>query len=478
MVKKELLQMRLLKATPKMLQLAAADTPKAEVIRCTDTYSYERVRRQYRLFARCAVENSILKVALFSPEAMRLGGRMPVYELYIDKSASRFLTYDPVGKRWLTAKLDRLDWPVPSYEAWESWMSPADMKTVQSYLGTKEGSITDILSYQRDVRDQELLARHRKQTDPWDVDLAQVPPLPKDWEHWVSKVGIPQNYIFYQYDKKGVHSGYCTYCDKEVPIKHPHYNKPGRCPCCRHKVTYKSIGKFGRLWTGRSYVYLLQRCKDGFVIREFTAERFYRKESYQTPSLSIHEIRRVICDKAALPLRAYYWGDYKHKAFRWISSCICSPSYYAHYGYGGSEIGRVYGRTIPSLAKHELARTGLPELIRRVPADPEHYLVVLREVPLLEKISKAKLPRLARECTNNYYTFKERFGGSAATSLTGILGINQEKLKRLRAQNGGLRFLDWLLLNRLPTQISRMMSLRGFVPRRSRRTTCGLSRAK
>ena len=445
MVKKELLQMRLLKATPKMLQLAAADTPKAEVIRCTDTYSYERVRRQYRLFARCAVENSILKVALFSPEAMRLGGRMPVYELYIDKSASRFLTYDPVGKRWLTAKLDRLDWPVPSYEAWESWMSPADMKTVQSYLGTKEGSITDILSYQRDVRDQELLARHRKQTDPWDVDLAQVPPLPKDWEHWVSKVGIPQNYIFYQYDKKGVHSGYCTYCDKEVPIKHPHYNKPGRCPCCRHKVTYKSIGKFGRLWTGRSYVYLLQRCKDGFVIREFTAERFYRKESYQTPSLSIHEIRRVICDKAALPLRAYYWGDYKHKAFRWISSCICSPSYYAHYGYGGSEIGRVYGRAIPSLAKHELARTGLPELIRRVPADPEHYLVVLREVPLLEKISKAKLPRLARECTNNYYTFKERFGGSAATSLTGILGINQEKLKRLRAQNGGLRFLDWLL---------------------------------
>ena len=181
------------------------------------------------------------------------------------------------------------------------------------------------------------------------------------------------------------------------------------------------------------------------MIREFTAERFYRKESYQTPSLSIHEIRRVICDKAALPLRAYYWGDYKHKAFRWISSCICSPSYYAHYGYGGSEIGRVYGRTIPSLAKHELARTGLPELIRRVPADPEHYLVVLREVPLLEKISKAKLPRLARECTNNYYTFKERFGGSAATSLTGILGINQEKLKRLRAQNGGLRFLDWLL---------------------------------
>ena len=76
-------------------------------------------------------------------------------------------------------------------------MSPADMKTVQSYLGTKEGSITDILSYQRDVRDQELLARHRKQTDPWDVDLAQVPPLPKDLGNIGSaKWVIPQNYIF------------------------------------------------------------------------------------------------------------------------------------------------------------------------------------------------------------------------------------------------------------------------------------------
>jgi len=188
-------------------------------------------------------------------------------------------------------------------------------------------------------------------------------------------------------------------------------------------------------------MYLVQRCKDGFVVRMFIGHRFYSKETYQTPELSIREIRRTIYGPDAKPLRAYYWGDYKQKTYRWIATDLCRA--YRSYYYG-EQTGKVYGKTIPSLSKRELNRTGLPELVKGSRIDPEHYLAVLREVPLLEKLSKAGLPRLAKECVANYYDFKERFGSTTATSLTGIMEINQQELKRLRAQNGGRRFLDWL----------------------------------
>ncbi len=188
-------------------------------------------------------------------------------------------------------------------------------------------------------------------------------------------------------------------------------------------------------------MYLLQRCKDGFVIREFIGQRFYSKETYQTPTLSIREIRRAIYDPDARPLRAYYWGRYKLHTDRWISTGVCQP--YRSY-YCTIEVGKVYGKTLPSLSRRELNRTGLPELAKESSIDPEQYLAVLRKVPLLEKLAKAGLPRLAKECVDNFYDFKDRFGGSTATSLTGIMGISQQELKRLRAQDGGLRFLDWL----------------------------------
>ena len=40
--------------------------------------------------------------------------------------------------------------------------------------------------------------------------MEQVPELPKDWSHWVDKVAIQQNYIYYHYKKGGAKTGYCT----------------------------------------------------------------------------------------------------------------------------------------------------------------------------------------------------------------------------------------------------------------------------
>ncbi len=105
----------------------------------------------------------------------------------------------------------------------------------------------------------------------------------------------------------------------------------------------------------------------------------------------------------------------------------------------------MYGKTLPDLARRGLSKTGVLEYIRRGNGvDPEKYLAVLECVPQLEQIAKAGLPRLANECLDSYYSFREKLASREATSLTGMLGVNTQELKRLRKNNGGTLFLAWL----------------------------------
>ena len=83
-------------------------------------------------------------------------------------------------------------------------------------------------------------------------------------------------------------------------------------------------GSIQSLWTSgvyadrKHFAYLIQRCKDGFVVREFQADRTYGKESLPNSKLYCQEIRRTIYDRERKP-RTYYWGLYKQRNMRWIS---------------------------------------------------------------------------------------------------------------------------------------------------------------
>lgn len=431
MRKSELLKLRTLKATPKMMEMAANDM-KIE----PNSYS-----SKYRigLYMRCQTLKGILKVAFFLPEHMKAGGRLPVYELYINKESGEFLTYDCQNKRWLTAKLDMLQWPSYVRYSDKKWINPEGYAAIKRYLGVDRGGYRGLLDYQLNIRAIELKRKHKRETDPWDMELSQTPELPEDWERWVNKVGIPENYIYYNYIRKGAKTGYCTYCEKEVPIHNPKHNKVGTCSRCRHTVTFKAAGKAGCVYTKTYDMYLFQRCEDGFILREFQGFRGYPKDNYREQKTSCWEVRRIIYDRNAIPISAYYWGDYKHSEMRWIKTAVCS----AHW-WGNAE-GKVYGRTLPNLAKKELKKTGLVETIKSLETlDPEKYLAVLKEVPQLELIAKANLPRLVRECISNYTGVRGMFREHNAQSLTKLFGIHSQQLKRLRENNGGSAFLAWL----------------------------------
>lgn len=252
-------------------------------------------------------------------------------------------------------------------------------------------------------------------------------------------MGITENYIFYQYSRKGAKTGYCTFCGKEVAVREPRHNKMGRCLRCRHEVTFKSIGKAGTVVTEDARMYLMQRCEDGFILREFKGYRRYRKGDYKNPEVSSWEIRRAVYDKNAKPLNAYYWGLYKQSETRWIKTEFCVP-----YWYGDGR-GRVYGKTLPTLGARELHRTGLIETLQdNQKIDPEKYLAVYEKIPQLEQLAKARLPVLVRECIGDYHNFENAFKNPHSGSLLRLLGIDSQQLKRLREKKGGRQFLTWL----------------------------------
>lgn len=55
--------------------------------------------------------------------------------------------------------------------------------------------------------------------------MKYVRETPKDWEKWLKRVGITQNYIFYEYSRKKNITGYCTWCEKNVVVNGVKHNR-------------------------------------------------------------------------------------------------------------------------------------------------------------------------------------------------------------------------------------------------------------
>lgn len=438
MTKSMLLAMPVLMASPEMKQAAIEDVLQKKVT----YYGREYTERRYFTYLNCQVQDGILKVAFYMPDCLRLNGDQPVYEVFLDKKNRQFLTYDYLARKWRDAKLDRLEWPGREYAS-ECWISEENSTIIQNYFSGERGGYYGILDFQRKVREEQLNRYHKRITDPWDNDLAQVPKLPKDWGRWADKVAVRENFIFYRYKRGGAKTGYCTFCEKEVPIAgHPYHNKEGRCTCCRHPIVFKALGRTGYFQTDKHYAYLIQRCKDGFVIREFWVNRTYKRSTLPHSEPYWHEFRRSVYDRSG-EIRSYYWGMYCQREVRWISGSPC------YYSYSGEQLGCVYGKSLPSLEKKELRRTGLVEWIRRQKVtDPEKYLAVWERLPQMEQIWKAGLTQLTKECFRSCDSVRKMVLHPEEPSLIRALGLDTQKFQRLRQMNGGTDALGWIQLEK------------------------------
>lgn len=451
--KKKLKSLRALNATRAMMYKAQQDVPKVK-----RRYYGNSVEYKHPVYMRVQMLDGFMKVAFFLVGMMRQGHNKPVYELFISPATGEFITWDCELQRWSEAKIDNLKWPEYKWYTSNCYINNCGYSTIKTVLNVSKGGWAGILEYQNNVRKEELKRKHRRETDPWDLDMEQIPALPKDWEHWVNKTAIQENFIFYQYKRGGAKEGWCTYCEKWVPIKEPRHNAAGKCKVCHKPITYKSAGKAGRFNTKMCYVYLMQKCEDGFVIREFEAYRHYQKnmygmpgtEHYRAPEIRINEYRRCIYHSALLEPKSYNWREYKDHTMRWCKSGYPASRYSGYYGnysyYSPSYYdysGAVYKRTLKSLEK-ELCRTGVLEYINGLPkADPEEYLKAYKTDRIIEQMSKAGLTQLVYENIRKAHSRFE-FPSSQSGKLTKVLEIDSFRLKRLKEMNGGNTAIKWL----------------------------------
>ena len=458
MIKKELMALRTLRATPKMMEMAKNDRKIQRKYESWYGYTGQKVMYEYCLFMRCQTLKGYLKVAFFLPDHMRCGSNMPAYELYIYKDADQYLTWDCRNQKWSEASVMNLIFHSPYWANGKIWINPEGNQTIKRYLGVTKTGFAGIEEYQARVRAERTKEKYRRMTAPWDEDLDMTPPLPKDWENWCSKVGVRENFIFYDYVKKGTIYGSCTYCEKTVPLPKPAHNKKMKCPHCGREVTLKSKGKLKYLHTDSYYAYLPQRTKPGFVVREFSVRRAYRKDENWKPKTYISEHRRAFYDKEAKQLNTYHYELFRGREYRY---CRVDN---LHCRWGTPHAGCTYGKTIPSLTKAELCRTGAQEMLRAEPIiDLEWYLALWNQFPQIELLVKAGFKKLVKDCQNNRSFLNEVCILNRPGGLAKKMQLDDQGLRRLRDNNGGMVFYHWLRYEKkqgkkIPDEIIRFFS--------------------
>lgn len=400
MKKEELKKLRTLNATKAMMRKAAADHPKTE-----RKFWGSYTRYDNGIYMRAQQLNGYLKVALFLVGRMRQGNNKPVYEIFIDPKKGEFITWDCTNEKWSNAKIDNLEYPKYTWHSGK-YINSGGYRIIKDILNVSKGGYAGILEYQNNIRADELKKSYRRETDPWDLDMEQIPEVPKDWKRWIDRIVIDENYIFYQYKKGGAKEGWCTFCKKWVPIREPRHNKAGSCRVCHKKITYKSTGKAGGFDTDLKYAYLIQKCEDGFVIRSFRTFRHYQKDMYgipdtehnKEPEINIYETRRCIYTSPFSEPRVYIWKEYRDRSLRWCEdSYTCrwwsTSSYYSPSEYWR---GTVYKRTLPGLKKI-LERTGLVEYVCGLSkSDPEEYLKALKKQQMSGTDVKSRINKISR----------------------------------------------------------------------------------
>ncbi len=459
MQKERLRNLKRIYATPKMVRMAKENKQQV-TYRAKHNWDREiNMCGLYDVFVRCQTRGPYLMVCLFFPDDIAKGEKVPAYEIYCNPEGDEYITRVLAGKeeRWSSAMTDnlyRVSEPLYKrrwYEGVEKriWQNPEGMDTIKRFLGTQERGIWGLVEWQRKVKKKKTEEAEKRQQAPWDADMALVPEIFPSFAGWMAKEADKEHYIFYQYDRNGTKEGYCTYCSRMVPVTEPRHNKEGACRRCGRKVIYKAIGKAGRIWTRWYRGQVIQRISGGIVIRTFEQRKAYRKGEYRDPVINMHEeSRTLVMDNGSV--KRYTWQSYKNKYHRFMPA----PEGWMWDKYSGNTYERMmtklYTRNFATLRKTILKNSAV-DLWENLPVSTERYLSMEKKYPIIEKLARIGMFRLARDLLGN----AGKLNGlkNNETELPKILGIDRARLKRLRAVDGGIIHLEWYRFEKLADTI-------------------------
>lgn len=424
--------------TDEMFKLSKADKAKVTTYYYSKSKSYDRGR-----YIRSCVEDGILKLAVFLTEDLKKNATLPAFEIYLDKDANDFVTWETTASKWRESMWDSLYWPSYVLRSGD-YVSKDDETVIQNYFSWDQDAVACIRNFQYQVRAMQLEKSYKLETDPWDESLKKTPEIPADWTSKADKL-MKQQYIFYTYDKKGVKTGYCSYCKKEVPVIKPKHNQTAVCQCCNRPVQFKARGRAGHINTDTEKVHLIQECDSGFVIRTFNCWRQYAPGAYETPKIHCSEERRAFYDSENRQQEAFEFCRYRSGEIRWVKKEIYSRDYYPNdtdYGwYERTYNAKTYVCAINNSSA--LSRTGIVEMAKsEILMDPETYINAAANNAYIERLAKVGLYKMAYDVL--FIKKRKKLHLENHEELTKNLGIDKMRLDRLKKNNGSIVFLSWL----------------------------------
>lgn len=406
MKKKELLAMKKMYVTQKMMEIMYEDTGERETTNFTYSKNITYIAYKWYLYYRVIVENGILKVAVFTRKRMVAGDRNPQYEIYLSKDEKTHLTYEVDKRKWRTGKINMLDYDTEQYGRYgkKPWVSDGDKKKINDYLGygNKEAKEA-ILTFQCDIAKEKIKQKYRSEQEQIDAVMNAVPELPKDFDKWVLDQGfINERYLLYKYGDKE-NTAYCTHCGKMVNMKEKlKHNQLTICPVCKSKVQMKAWKKQKYLVDNKK-VGILQSLTDGsgYILRRFKCRLERRRETgYKLEFAGCWEINRFKINEHFIPVEYFEWGEYKHTGMmRW-----CHELNHGYYDwYYQDEECVLYSRNLKKLRKGtELQYIPMEIMYRHNPgcySNPTDTIRNIRRIPKVEYLIKAGLYRLAWDLT-------------------------------------------------------------------------------
>ncbi len=370
MRKAGLLDIEPLLATSQMLAKARADVGKEIVEKyswSSSTYRYTEWKTKTYLKARDIPEKHVLEIDAYYRPNLQRGETAPTYRIFLDYEEMDYITYNVGDKKWSKARYEYLTTygNAHSYaKRPEVQITKQDLKLIQSKLSVHELYTAEfaIREWQEAIAKEKRDRKNNRELQAIDDQMAIVPELPKSWDKWIEDVPLMKHeYLIYTKEQ----TAYCTHCRETVALTiKPKHNETGKCPSCKHDITYKSWGMQKYLHT-RTKASIIQRCSDGksLVVRQFFVLRKLNRDSDYKGTVEWHEDYRGFTNEhLASGLNAYEWGVYKNThTCRW-----CRYGTVNHGGYYNNQLCQAYasGVLFTGNLKHVLKDT----VIKYVPA--------------------------------------------------------------------------------------------------------------
>ena len=430
-----------------MIEKAKDNTIREKIKGCSYYYGDRYYTRRYKYFLRVQSLSGLIKIVIYVAENLAKGIKTPEYEVFLNPSGEEYITrlFDKKGNEtgWSSAMLYNLPgmgWYSFHSESYKHsfWINRDATRTLKSLRKDDHDDPISILrKWQQSIKDKEREAKEAKECAPWDADMALVPKEPKDFDEWL-KYTVPK--VEYGIYKGGAKTTFCTHCEAEVELKGPRiaYRSKDlpKCPKCHRELNLLQGERYKNNFTERNETtQLIQPIKDGYVIREFFSFRAIWPKT-RTVKIFKQETRRVLWKNGEL--KTYAWLLYKNKYERWVK--VDNRTYWWDHKI------QVYKRNVASLEKTVLKVTALPIAIKQgLQISIEQYIFAEQGNPIIEKLEKVHLPRLAEDFIKSPYSDAKDLINQDATELTKMIKLDKMRLKRLQGfKDANVILLRWL----------------------------------